>query len=95
MANSQVLLSFAPPFAKATTDDHTAWVVIATLLGLIYSLLFGLVGTFVSWTTGGGRYHKDDLALLISTVRRVFRNEPFDHYSSVRFASNRRLTDLT
>lgn len=95
MADSQVPPGYSSPFAKVTTDDHTAWVVITTLLGLIYSILFALVRTFLSWTTGGGKGHADDFALLVSTVRRVYRDKLSDHYVSVRAASQRRLTHLT
>lgn len=75
MADSQVPAEFSSPFAKVTTNDHTAWVVISTLLGLTYSILFGLVRTFLSCTTGGGKGHADDLALLVSTVRSVYRKK--------------------
>lgn len=74
MAALQVPPGYSSPFATVTTDDHTAWVVIPTLLGLIYSILFALVRTFVSWTTSGGKGHADDFALIVSTVRRICRH---------------------
>jgi hypothetical protein len=59
---------YDPPFATITDDDHTAWIVITALLGLVYSLLFGLVRALLSWSTGRGRPRVDDIALAISTV---------------------------
>jgi hypothetical protein len=63
---------FSPPFATVTGNDRTAWVVITIILRLIYSLLFGLVRKFVSWTTGRGLLHSDDVALGISTASQVY-----------------------
>jgi hypothetical protein len=71
MEDPRVPPGFSPPFATVTGDDRTAWVVITTILGLIYSLLFGLVRLFVSWTTGRGLSHSDNVALGISTVSQV------------------------
>lgn len=68
MEDSRVPDGFGPPFATITDDDHTAWIVITALLGLVYSLLFGLVRALVSWSTGRGRPRADDIALAISTV---------------------------
>jgi hypothetical protein len=68
MDDLRVPPGFSPPFATVTGNDRTAWVVITTILGLIYSLLFGLVRIFVPWTTGRGLLHSDDVALGISTV---------------------------
>ncbi|KAM0723328.1 hypothetical protein Q7P37_001530 [Cladosporium fusiforme] len=59
---------YSSPFATVTADDHSAWIIIAALLGLVYSILFGLVRAFVSVTTGGGKVHGDDVALTVSTA---------------------------
>jgi hypothetical protein len=61
---------YSPPLATVTDNDRTAWVFISTILGLIYSLLFGLVRVCVSWTTGSGQMQEDDIALAVSTVRK-------------------------
>lgn len=80
MDDSRVPPGFSPPFATVTDNDHTAWVIITTVLGLIYSLLFGLVRIFVSWTTGPGRLQADDVALAVSTVRETsFLSARSDH----------------
>lgn len=68
MDDSRIPSGFSPPFATVTANDRTGWVVITTVLGLIYSLLFGLVSVVVSWTTGLGRLQADDVALAVSTV---------------------------
>lgn len=69
MEDPRVPDGFGPPFATITDDDHTAWIIITALLGLVYSVLFGLVRVLVSWSTGRGRLRPDDIALAISTVR--------------------------
>jgi hypothetical protein len=68
MENTRVPDGFGVPFATISDDDHTAWIVITALLGLAYSLLFGLVRALLSWSTGRGRPRVDDIALAISTV---------------------------
>jgi hypothetical protein len=74
MENSRVPDGFGPPFATITDDDHTAWIVITALLGLVYSILFGLVRALVSWSTGRGRPRADYIALAISTVCQPIAN---------------------
>jgi hypothetical protein len=76
MEDSKVPPGFSPPLATVTGDDRTAWVVITTVLGLIYSLLFGLVRIFVSCTTGRRQLQADDIALAVSTVRGVHLFQP-------------------
>jgi hypothetical protein len=68
MEDPRIPPGFSPPLAMVTGNDRTAWVVITAILGLIYSLLFELVRIFVSWTTGRGLLHSDDVALGTSTV---------------------------
>lgn len=69
MDDSRIPAGFSPPFARVTANDRTAWIIITTVLGLIYSLLFGLARVVVSWTTGPGRLQADNVALAVSTVR--------------------------
>lgn len=74
MADYRLPPDYSSPFATVTADDHSAWIIIAALLGLVYSILFGLVRAFVSVTTGGGKVHGDDVALTVSTVRSTYQN---------------------
>lgn len=46
MASPKPQLSFSSPFATVIDDDHTAWIVITPLLGIVYSVLFGLTRAF-------------------------------------------------
>ena len=57
----------SPPFAAVTEHDHAAWVIIATALGLSWSLTFGVMRLIVRATTRQ-RHGYDDYALAISTV---------------------------
>jgi len=77
---------FGAPFATITDDDHTAWIVITTLLGLVYTILFGLVRAILSWSTGRGRLRADDTALAISTVcpKSIYR-DAVHRYLILRF----------
>lgn len=72
MEETRVPPGYSPPLATVTDNDRTAWVFITTILGLIYSLLFGLVRVCVSWTTGRGRLQTDDAALVLSIVRKPY-----------------------
>lgn len=83
MEGPGVPLGYSPPLATITDNDRTAWVFITTILGLIYSLLFGLTRLCVSWTTGRGRLQADDLALVVSMVRK-----PCQHSDSCQAATN-------
>jgi hypothetical protein len=40
-----------PPYATITTDDHSAWVIISSALGLALTLLFAAIRVFVRTTT--------------------------------------------
>lgn len=73
MDDSRIPSDFSPPFATVTANDRTGWVIITTVLGLIYSLLFGLATVVVSWTTGPGRLQVDGVALAIPTVRELIQ----------------------
>lgn len=68
MTTPKIPTGFSLPFATVTDDDHTAWIVITTLLGIVYSILFGLTRAFVSWTAGSTCLHLDNIALTASTV---------------------------
>ena len=70
MEDPKVPLGYSPPLATVNDHDRTAWVFITAILGLIYSLIFGLVRVCVSWTIGRGRLQADDVALVLSMVRK-------------------------
>jgi hypothetical protein len=72
MEEHRVPSGYSTPLATVTDNDRTAWVFITAILGLIYSLLFGLVRVCVSWTTGRGRLQTDDAALVLSIVRKPY-----------------------
>ena len=56
-----------PPFAVVTEDDHRAWIIITTALGLACALVFVGIRTFVrcAFTDGFGI---DDAMVAASTV---------------------------
>ncbi|KAM3074424.1 hypothetical protein ACMFMG_002772 [Clarireedia jacksonii] len=57
------------PFAVVTDTDHSAWIIIATSLGLACVLVFGAIRTFVktsSWNIGSFSY--DGFCLAASTL---------------------------
>ena len=56
-----------PPLAVVTPDDHEAWIVIATALGLAISLFFATIRVIVRSTLGHG-FGVDDLVLGAATV---------------------------
>lgn len=58
---------YSPPFAIVTDSDHTAWILIATALGLACSLLFGGIRTFIRCTICPG-VRWDDVLLASATV---------------------------
>lgn len=68
MATSKPLTGFSSPFATVDDDDHTAWIVITALLGMVYSILFGLTRAFLSWTAGCTCLYLYNIALIASTV---------------------------
>lgn len=72
---------YSPPFAIVTDSDHTAWILIATALGLACSLLFGGIRTFVRCTICPG-VGWDDVLLASATVSlQVFKiRSPFPRY---------------
>jgi hypothetical protein len=72
MEEPRVPPGYSTPLATVTDNDRTAWVFITAMLGLIYSLLFGLIRVCVSWSTGRGRLQTDDAALVLSMVRKPY-----------------------
>jgi len=58
-----------PPFAVVTETDHTAWIIIATALGLSCILLFSVIKIFIRWTISP-TVGLDEAFLAGSTVRR-------------------------
>ena len=56
-----------PPFSVVTPDDHTAWILIATALGLVYSLFFGAIRVLVRCTISRG-FGLDDYTICVATI---------------------------
>ncbi|EDN99057.1 hypothetical protein SS1G_13917 [Sclerotinia sclerotiorum 1980 UF-70] len=59
----------SPPFAVVTSTDHSAWVIIATALGLACVLVFGGIKTFARTSLGKGVSY-DEMCLVASTFLR-------------------------
>lgn len=58
---------YSPPFATVTTLDHAAWILIATSLGMVYSVIFGYIRIFARQAIGR-HMSADDAMLAFSTV---------------------------
>ena len=56
-----------PPFAVVTDTDHTAWILVATAVGLSCVFLFSGIRIFVRSTISPG-FDLDDASLAASTV---------------------------
>ena len=56
-----------PPFEVVTDTDHTAWIIIATALGLSFILIFSGIKVFIRYTISP-RVGLDETFLAISTV---------------------------
>ena len=63
----------SPPFARVTPDDHTAWIVIATALGMACFLFFGGVRVLVRWTISHG-FGPDDYVLCAATIFAIIQS---------------------
>ncbi|KAI5206250.1 hypothetical protein E4T38_03889 [Aureobasidium subglaciale] len=61
------------PFAVVSDVDHSAWVIIATALGLSWSLTFGVMRVIVRATTRQ-RHGVDDYALAVSTFLTIIQS---------------------
>ena len=59
MQSSTDLPGHLPPLSTVTPTDHSAWILIATSLGLVYTLIFGGLRTFVR----GSNLGPDDYVL--------------------------------
>lgn len=59
------------PYATVTEDDHTAWILIAAILGIIYSFVFCSIRV-VARRSIGRSFERDEATLLVSMVRRPF-----------------------
>ena len=62
-----------PPFAVVTPDDHAAWIIIATALGLVTFLFFCFVRVVVRFTISHG-LGMDDYVLYAATVLGVIQS---------------------
>ena len=58
---------YSPPYAVVTEADHTAWLLVATAMGLCMILLFGIIRAFTRWAVSPG-LGLDDACLAASTV---------------------------
>jgi len=58
-----------PPFATITHNDHSAWIIISTALGLWLTLLFAAMRIFIRFTVSPG-WGWDDYLQALATVRR-------------------------
>lgn len=58
-----------PPLAIVTDTDHTAWIIIATTLGLAVSVIFGAIRVYVKCSASSKKsWGYDDIALATATV---------------------------
>ncbi|KAF7867531.1 uncharacterized protein EAF02_009722 [Botrytis sinoallii] len=57
----------SPPFAVVTSTDHSAWIIIATALGLSCLLVFSGIKSFARTSMGKGVSY-DEICLLASTL---------------------------
>lgn len=68
-ASSQFIIpdGYSPPFAIVSDTDHTAWIIIATALGLALVLQFGAIRVVVRGSICPG-IGLDDFFLAAATV---------------------------
>ncbi|KAH8602282.1 hypothetical protein B0O99DRAFT_648094 [Bisporella sp. PMI_857] len=62
-----------PPFAVVTDTDHSAWIIIATALGLSLILLFSVIKIFIRWSISS-RVEFDEAFLATSTIFAVIQS---------------------
>lgn len=60
---------YREPYEHLTSDDHTAWIVIAATIGIIYSVIFLGFRIFIRRTLSLGRLSPDDSVVVAGTVR--------------------------
>lgn len=63
----------SPPFATVTPDDHSAWILIATALGLACYLFFGAIRILVRVTISHG-FALDDYVLCAATILAIIQS---------------------
>ena len=68
MPNPLVPPGYHSPFAIVSANDHTAWILIAASLGIVYSFVFGGIRAFVRYTISR-ELAPNDITLAIATVR--------------------------
>lgn len=61
---------YSAPFAVVTDTDHSAWLIIATALGLSWTLLFAAIRIFIRRTIAPG-VGLDDASLAAATVSQL------------------------
>lgn len=62
-----------PPFAVVTPDDHSAWIIITAVLGLICSLFFGTIRILVRLTINP-KFKLDDYSLFAATFLTIIQS---------------------
>lgn len=67
----------SPPFAVVTSTDHSAWIIIATALGLACVLVFSGIKAFAR---GGKGISHDEMCLMASTVSLILIMKTIAHY---------------
>lgn len=63
----------SPPFATVTPDDHSAWILIATALGMACYLFFGGIRILVRVTISHG-FALDDYVLCAATILAIIQS---------------------
>lgn len=62
-----------PPFAVVTPNDHTAWILIVTALGIAFFVFFGCIRALVRFSFGHG-FGLDDYILYSATALAVVQS---------------------
>ena len=75
-----------PPFAVVTEDDHRAWIIVTTALGLACALVFAGIRTFVrcAFTDGFGLDDAMVYASTVSTYTSLTGHDSFECRARVR-----------
>jgi hypothetical protein len=68
MADAVVPSGYSQPVAVVTKTNHSAWIIIAAILGIVYAIIFGTIRIMVRFVSGSG-FGWDDYSLGIATVR--------------------------
>jgi len=67
MAIGTIPFGYHMPYATVTDVDHTAWIIIAASLGIVYATIFGAIRALVRYTSGAS-VGLDDATLGAATV---------------------------